>query len=189
MDKRFASGVSSRPSCVSVPKPGRLRRPACGSLVSDLATIIGVQPSQARRMSLLDCRFIPFAFARCPSVRAFIEPRRPTTTPSADSQPSFQRLHSACSPAPARRSIGPPGIRLRASPQATPNLPRRSPHEFWASESIAPLPDRSRPSIRFLSIVSVVLPPASFPWVLTPQLPLARSSAHLVYRGLQPHRC
>jgi len=109
----------------------------------------------------------------------------PATTPSADSRRSFQTLRSARSH--CWQTVGPPGIRLRASLQATPNLPRQFPHKFWASESIAPLPNWSRPSIRFLFIVSVVLPPASIPRRFTPQLPLTRGSACSAHRGLEPH--
>jgi hypothetical protein len=105
----------------------------------------------------------------------------PATTPSADSRRSLRTLRSVRNH--CWQTVGPPGIRLSASPQATPNLPPQPPHEFRASESIAPLPGWPRPSIRFWSIVSVVLPPASFPRMFTPQLPLARSSARSAYRG------
>ena len=87
----------------------------------------------------------------------------PATTPSADSRGSIRSLRSARSH--CWQTLGPPGIRLSASLQATPNLPRRLPSEYRASESIAPLPSQRRPCIRFLFMMSVVLPPASCPTV------------------------
>jgi hypothetical protein len=51
-----------------------LRRLAWGSSAYRLAAFTEVKPSQARWLPLRDHRFIPVALARCPPVRAFIEP-------------------------------------------------------------------------------------------------------------------
>ena len=139
---------------------------------------------------LLAWRFMPFEVSSSLSLLSFGSGLRgqrfaPATTPSADSPGPVRTPRSAHSH--RWQVLEPPGIRLSASRQATPNLPRWLPHKFRASESIAPLPSQSRPRIRFLFIVSVVLPPASFPRVLTPQLPSARGSACSAHRGLQPH--
>jgi hypothetical protein len=84
-----------------------------------------------------------------------------------------------------RPAVGHPGIRPHASPPASPNLPPQPPYEFQGSGSIGPLPGWSRPSIRFLSIMAVVLPPASFPRGFAPRLPLACSSSRSAYRELR----